>query len=265
MPTPTLPPCTALGPQCRELPVQLRVASLSGEKTAADHEATLLLGHTERISFGSLGPEGKDLLVDAVLHLRCRHLKPGAARGEAHCAALGHSGPMPPPTQGGLQPRLLGRGRFRVVAGQQVTDLELQPPPRSLPVVEDPLDGINPCSIAPCETADHRQGSACCRDLQIEIMCSRENHTLEALVRSRLSPYLCKVSRDCDEALEAEMISACGYLEEDGRNCSLHGRLRPDGRPAKPDLCSEWPDDGKGLHPGCIFYTPPVRRARVRQ
>jgi hypothetical protein len=61
------------------------------------------------------------------------------------------------------------------------------------------------------------------------------------------------------------MISACGYLDEDGLNCRLHGRLRPDGRPAKPDLCSEWPDDGKGLHPGCIFYTPPVRRARMRQ
>lgn len=265
MPTPTPPPCTTLGPQCRELQVQLRIATLSGEGGSADHEATWLLGHTERISFGALGRRGQDLLVDAVLHVRCRHLKPGPGPGEARCASLGHTGSMPPPTRGRAQPRQIDQERFRVVAGHQVTDLELRPPPRSLPVVDDPLDGINPCSIAPCATADHRRGSACCRDLQIEIMCSREDHTLEALVRSRLSPYLCKVSRESGDALEAEMISACGYLDQDGLNCTLHGRLRPDGRPAKPDLCTEWPDDGKGLHPGCIFYSPPLKGGGSRQ
>jgi hypothetical protein len=59
-----------------------------------------------------------------------------------------------------------------------------------------------------------------------------------------------------------EMISACGYLAEDGVACSLHGRLRADGRPAKPDLCTEWPPKNRGLHPGCVFGP---RRRRKRQ
>ena len=43
----------------------------------------------------------------------------------------------------------------------------------------------------------------------------------------------------------------------------LHGRRRADGRPAKPDLCSEWPPKDKGLHPGCVF-APGARRVRRR-
>ena len=31
---------------------------------------------------------------------------------------------------------------------------------------------------------------------------------------------------------------------------------RADGRPAKPDLCSEWPPKNQGLHPGCVFARP---------
>ena len=58
------------------------------------------------------------------------------------------------------------------------------------------------------------------------------------------------------------MISACGFLDQEGLNCTLHGLERPDGRPAKPDLCSTWPDDGKGLHPGCIFYVPPAKKRK---
>jgi hypothetical protein len=96
----------------------------------------------------------------------------------------------------------------------------------------------------------------------VEILCSRSDGPLEALVRSRLSPYLCKVSRGSEDALEVEMISACGFLDEEGLNCTLHGLDRPDGRPAKPDLCSTWPDDGKGLHPGCIFYVPPAKKRK---
>jgi hypothetical protein len=132
-------------------------------------------------------------------------------------------------------------------------------------VVENDPDDVNPCSIAPCTTADHTRGSACCRDLQVEILCPRSNTALEALVRSRLSPYLCKVTREAEDALEAEVISACGFLDQEGLNCTLHGRQRPDGRPAKPELCSDWPDHGKGLHPGCIFYQPPARKRSRRQ
>ena len=72
-------------------------------------------------------------------------------------------------------------------------------------------------------------------------------------MRSRRSPYLCKIDREGDYSIEAEMISACGYLGEDGVACTLHGRHRADGRPAKPDLCSEWPPKNQGLHPGCVF------------
>src|SRR6185437_14702943 len=104
--------------------------------------------------------------------------------------------------------------------------------------------------------------AACCRDLQIEIMCNRTQHRLEALVRSRRSPYLCKIERPGDYSLEVEMISACGYLQGDGVSCSLHGRYRPDGRTAKPDLCFEWPPKNRGLHPGCDSGLPVFPRGR---
>ena len=88
-------------------------------------------------------------------------------------------------------------------------------------------------------------------------MCTRRQGRLEALVRSRKSPYLCKVSREGDFSIEAELISACGYLEPGGVACTLHGRRRDDGRSAKPDLCFDWPPKDKGLHPGCVFAPRP--------
>jgi hypothetical protein len=258
---PSVPPCRALGTQCQQLPVTLRIGSLEESVDSLDHESTWLLGHTAQISFAEPRPLGKDLVVDAVLHVRCRYLKAGDTPGTAQCAALGFAGAMPERSNGASQPRRLGGDRFRVVSGREQVTLELPFPPRTLPVME--LDGENPCSIAPCATADHRRGSACCRDLQVEVLCARTDTRLEALVRSRQSPYLCKVSREADDAIEAEMISACGYLDEKGENCTLHGRQRPDGRAAKPDLCSDWPPKGKGLHPGCIFSPPPRARNRA--
>ena len=72
-------------------------------------------------------------------------------------------------------------------------------------------------------------------------------------MRSRRSPYLCKVERAGDYSIEAEIISACGYLEHDGVGCSLHDRLRPDGGAAKPEICYAWPDlePGELTHHGC--------------
>ena len=254
------PLCRALGSQCRELPVTLRIGSLEESVESLDHESTWLLGHTAQISFSAPRRMGWDLVVDAVLHVRCRHLKAGDTPATGRCAALGHIGPMPARTAGKHQPRKLGGDQFLVVSNQEQAALELPLPPRTLPVVD--LDELNPCSIAPCTTADHRRGSACCRDLQVEVLCQKGNAELEALVRSRQSPYLCKITREVDDAIEAEMISACGYLDGAGENCTLHGRLRADGRPAKPDLCSEWPPKGKGLHPGCIFSPAPPGKAR---
>jgi hypothetical protein len=244
------------------LRVTLRVGELEDGSTSLDHEATWLLGHTDQISFGELWEDEGDLYVEAVLHVSCRYLR--RENGTARCLAHGFQGLTPRGPRRAEQPRRLGGNRFLVVDDSRVTARTLPFPAaqRSLPVLESPA-AANPCATAPCRTADNRRGAACCRDLQVEIMCNRSQRRLEALVRSRRSPYLCKVERAGDFSLEAEIISACGYLADDGVACTLHGRFRPDGRPAKPDLCSEWPPKNQGLHPGCVFTRR--RRASARR
>jgi hypothetical protein len=259
---PSVPPCRSLGAQCKSLRVTLRVGELEGGPGSLDHEATWLLGHTERIDFLELWEGEGDLYVEAVLHVPCRYLHQDGAR--ATCRAHGFSGPQPRGARRTPQPLQLGRDGFVVVESGRNNVRTLRPPPRALPVVAatgGPPE--NPCASAPCRTADNVRKAACCRDLQVEIMCTRAQHRLEALVRSRRSPYLCKIERGGDYSLEVEMISACGYLESDGVGCSLHGRHRADGRTAKPDLCFEWPPKNRGLHPGCIFG-PRHRRAHRR-
>ncbi len=247
------PPCSALGRQCRELKVLLRIGSLEEGEASLDHEATWLLGHTERISFGAPWDAEGELYVDAVLHVPCKHLE-AAADGRAHCRAHGFRGRMPREGRRLPQPLRLGGDRFTIVEGMQRATRTLPYPRKALPVVEGPLSH-NPCEGAPCETSDHKRGAGCCRDLQVEIMCTKRQARLEALVRSRKAPYLCKVERAGDYSLEAEMISACDYLVPGGVACTLHGRARPDGRTAKPDLCFEWPpsDPSQVLHVGCVF------------
>lgn len=252
-PVPSAPPCRTLGSQCRALRVTLRVGSLEEGAASLDHEATWLLGHTERITFGDLWAADDDLYVEAILHVPCRYLRDDGT--SSACQLYGYRGVAPRPPRRGEQPRRLGGPRFRVVDGKRMVTRSLPAAPaapapaHALPV----LDAANPCASAPCRTADNRHAAACCRDLQVEIMCNKGARRLEALVRSRRSPYLCKVERGGDFSLDVEMISACGYLEDDGVACSLHGRLRADGRPAKPDLCTEWPPKNRGLHPGCVF------------
>jgi hypothetical protein len=232
------------------------VGSLEEGDTSLDHEATWLLGHTEQISFGELWSGNGDLYVEAILHVPCRFLREDGSTAE--CGLYGYRGAPPRRPPHGEQPRRLGGPRFRVVDRKRMVTRSLAAPApvRALPV----LEGANPCAGAPCRTADNKRVAACCRDLQVEIMCTREQRRLEALVRSRRSPYLCKVERGGDFSLDVEMISACGYLEDDRVSCSLHGRVRADGRPAKPDLCTEWPPKNRGLHPGCVFG--PRRRRR---
>ena len=246
-----------MGSQCRTLRVTLRVGSLEEGDGSLDHEATWLLGHTEKITFSEPWAGNGDLYVDAILHVPCRYLRDDGTT--AGCQLYGYRGPTPRRPRRAEQPRRLSGNRFRVVDAKRMVTRSLAPqapPPHALPV----LDGANPCAAAPCRTADNKRAAACCRDLQVEIMCTKKERTLEALVRSRRSPYLCKVERAGDFSLEVEMISACGYLGDDGVACSLHGRLRADGRPAKPDLCTEWPPKNRGLHPGCVFR--PRRRGR---
>jgi Fe-S-cluster containining protein len=220
-----------------------------------DHEATWLIGHTQHITFSEIWEDQGELYVEATLHVPCKFLRREGAT--AQCTAYGFRGAVP---RGAYQPeqqRRVGPDRFLIVENRREAVRILRPPARSLPV----LDGQNPCALAPCRTADNSRGAACCRDLQIEIMCTRRQRRLEALVRSRRSPYLCKVERAGDFSIEAEIISACGFLDDDGVACTLHGRSRADGRPAKPDLCSEWPPKNKGLHPGCVFAPRSRRRA----
>src|SRR5205085_10606810 len=107
--------------------------------------------------------------------------------------------------------------RFVVVEDRQNAVRTLSFPRRSLPVLAGASPtGTNPCAGAPCRTADNTRGAACCRDLQIEIMCTRAQRRLDALVRARRSPYLCKVVRAGDFSIEAELISGRGYLGDVG-------------------------------------------------
>src|SRR5512146_584032 len=80
-----IPPCRAMGAHCRRLSVTLKVGGLEDGTPSLDHEGTWLLGHTGNIDFGPPRVDGQDLLVDATLHVRCRHLKSDGARD--HCAA----------------------------------------------------------------------------------------------------------------------------------------------------------------------------------
>jgi hypothetical protein len=174
----------------------------------------------------------------------------------ARCRAHGFAGRWPPETRPAMaaSPQhadgtvsLVYRGRLRRQA------LETRPQPRRrLPVMEPD----NPCRGAPCRTADNRRGAACCRDLTLEVLAPAEDPAsdhLEALLLARRSPYLCKTARVSPTIIECEVISSCGYLAGDGITCVLHDRLRPDGKNAKPFVCSDWPKlgpDDTG-HPGC--------------
>lgn len=198
------------------------------------------------MDFGRLHVRQGELLVDTRLHVPCKHLK--EQDGRARCQAHGFRGPSPARPRRPAQPRQLGGNQFRLVDQHHLVARPAVDVKAGLPVL-----GTNPCLGAPCKTAEHTRAAACCRDLQVEIMCTREETRLEALVRARQSPYLCKTERDEEDSIESEMISACGFLGDDGVACSLHGRLREDGRPAKPDLCSTWPEGGDLMHPGCVF------------
>jgi len=274
-----VPTCAWLGRHCRALPVTLRIAEL-GEDSPDEQDAiaTWLLGHTERIAFATPYVRGRDLLVEAVIHVPCRYLTgPGAPAGgngsrphrknggrpeagaeDVRCAAHGFQGaleavpPPPPPSH------RHGERRFTIVheGRRQQLDLPRRPPaPRALPVLEGP----NPCSTAACRTSDNTRGAACCRDLTLDVIAPEgESRDLEDLLRNRKIPYLCKVTRANPTTIECEVISSCGYLERDGVSCGLHDRTRPDGRPAKPMVCSEWPDPDEDEefmgHPGCVFF-----------
>ena len=90
-----IPPCRALGSQCRSLDVTLRVGTFEDGVTSLDHEATWLLGHTGRITFHELWAGEGDLYVEATLHLACRFLDQSG--NGSRCRAHGYTGPTPRP------------------------------------------------------------------------------------------------------------------------------------------------------------------------
>lgn len=252
MPAP--PPCRHLGRHCREVDVTVRISDLEDDShTLQDAAATWVTGHVERMTFGDPYVVDGMLQVEATIHVPCRYLQ---ANGKgARCDAHGFEGRMPASTQAPTPAALqLGGDRFTIVHRRERRTLRLpfeEPPPRSLPVVQ----GDNPCFGAPCRTSDNTRGAACCRDLSLELHVPRRRRRLEALLRSRQSPYLCKVKRDDEDTVECEVISACGYLEAQTLHCTLHGRVRPNDRPAKPSICSDWPelDEDETGHPGCVL------------
>jgi hypothetical protein len=249
------PPCRRLGRQCRALDVTLRVAALEGEE---DHDATWLFGHTERIDFGRTFEHDDELWCEATLHAPCKHLKTGPDGKQVHCSAHGYKGKVPEPARE-PQPRRLGNEWFTIMQHGKPVSRRLEHAPavrRALPLAPD----SNPCATAKCHTSDNQRKAACCRDLQVEVVCSPRQNLLESLLKNRQAPYLCKFEREDERTVLVEMISACTYLKEDGLHCDLHGRKRPDGRPAKPVLCSTWPEKRTGLHPGCAFRN---RRLKV--
>lgn len=253
MPKP--PPCKQLGKHCRELDVTVRISDLEDDgKTLQDAAATWLTGHTERITWGDPYVSDNLLMVAATVHVSCRYLT--ANSQGAQCTAYGFRGRMPATTQPDRLRRLQhGGDRFAIIhRGKRATlDLPLEDEPaRSLPVIQSK----NPCANVSCRTSDRKVGAACCRDLTLELDLPKRQKRLEALIRARKSPVVCRVKRDGDETLDCEVISACGYLEEGSVNCTLHGRVRPNERPAKPSICSEWPDDleeDETGHPGCVL------------
>jgi hypothetical protein len=262
------PPCQSLGPQCRALRLTVRVADLDEDAPSfRDAIGTWLLGHTERITFGRPFREGSQVLVEAVVRVGCKHLTPdGRTGGPAdrfRCAAHGYVGEVAPLPDHSPPDLRQGADRFTAMQDGRVRSVHLpvKPAPRrGLPVIHH---GANPCATARCRTADNTTGAACCRDLTLDVVAPLGDDETEAFLRSRKSPYLCKVTRADETILECEVISACGYLEEDGVHCGLHGRVRPDGAPAKPGVCSDWPDfDDREYtgHPGCVFLDKGRRR-----
>ncbi|MBM4187331.1 MAG: hypothetical protein FJ206_08475 [Gemmatimonadetes bacterium] len=238
-----------MGRHCRELSVTLRVASYHDGPRSGDDEATWLFGHTERMSFGRPWRHRGYLMAEAILAVPCRHLEGGGPW--AHCRAHGFKSKLPPGRHAAV-PRQLPGDRFEYVHRGQLVAGTLAPNTgsrRSLPVAASD----NPCATAPCRTANNERGVACCRDLQVEILCSPRATWLESLIRHRAPPYLCKVERESDDSLGAELISACGYLDQARSGCVLHDRQRPDGSRAKPELCYEWPDGAEVFHTKCLF------------
>ena len=134
-----------MGAHCMGLRVTLRIGELEEGPASLDHEATWLLGHTERISFAELWEDEGDLYVEAVLHVPCRYLH--QKNGRSYCQAHGFRGPMP-------------RGPRRLE--QPLCDFSASTERPRL-VCDDALHLVVPAGLWPC----HGCGRAFCRALSL--------------------------------------------------------------------------------------------------
>jgi Fe-S-cluster containining protein len=271
MPRP--PPCKSLGKHCREINLTIRISDIDDEsQNLQDASVTWMTGHNERITFGKPYIADRERRVDATIHVPCKYLKTKdgrpavgpngrpvtGANGKGalvRCSAHRFKGPLPRSTQARPERRdgvQLGNGKFSVFykGKRRSLDLRLKKSARRMLPLHP---SSNPCVGAPCRTGDNVRGAACCRDFTLELHVPETQKRLEALLRARKSPYLCKVKREDDDTMECEVISACDYLDGDGISCILHNRTLPNGWRAKPSLCYEWPELGKDEtgHPGC--------------
>lgn len=270
MPNP--PECRSLGRHCREIGITIRISDIKDEsKTLQDASVTWITGHIERLTYGQSYIVDDEIRVDATVHVPCKHLrtpdgtpainsagdavryKNGKPR-EVRCAIHGYRGPVPRCTQQRGEKRdkvQLDDGRFAIFYKGKRRTMDLRLKRKS----KRSCRSENPCATAPCFTGDNLRGAACCRDFNLELMLPETQVYKEALLRARTSPYLCKVKREDDDTMECEVISACGYLEDDGITCVLHDRTLPNGQRAKPSLCYDWPDfeEDETGHGGCVL------------
>ena len=253
----------------------MRISDVTDEsRTLQDASVTWVTAHTERVTFGRAFLEDDELRVAATIHVPCKHLRtprgdPAIApdgytpagsegrRSEVRCEVHGFRGTVPRSSQLSPDRRIGVRrsdGRFALFykGKHRVMDLRLKRAARrSKP--EEQTD--NPCVGAPCYTSDKKRGAACCRDFSVELALPDTQVFKEALLRARVSPFACKVKREDKTTMECEIISACGYLADDGITCVLHDRSLPNGQRAKPSLCYDWPKLGKDEtgHGGCVL------------
>jgi len=125
------PPCTHVGPQCHGLDVTLRCARLGPAPGSGDHEATWLLGHTERIDFGPLFQHGNELRSTAHLAVPCRFAE--VTGPTVRCRAHGFAGTAQAPERRAT-PRQLGGSQFALVHLGKLETVDLASAP-GLPVL----------------------------------------------------------------------------------------------------------------------------------
>ena len=165
------PPCRRPRPAGASAPVPEPAGHPAGRRAGGghrslDHEATWLIGHTQHISFSSSGRTKGELYVDADAPRSLPLLQSEGSRAQCAAARLRRAQPTRARASRASPGSWAATGSWSWrTAGSRAAWL--------------PRPGGFRCSPAatlragPCRTADNTAGAACCRDLQIEIMCTK--------------------------------------------------------------------------------------------